>query len=985
MSDAQEPPNKRPRSSTSDGGAGTTMSTRPTTSTSSTTSTSARSSLASPNDLDSSPHLLADCTLCHKKFNVEIPPMLLSPCGHTVCSVCWASASRKNPRVCPVCRVEVSVFKKNEIASNLLELLQAVGCGTSSASSHNANDTTKCEECKTNEATVWCKAEEIALCSSCDSGLHRSQVRKLHERVPFETSMNPKRAGTEPKCPLHPKKDLDLWCESDKELCCLLCKEESHKNHTILLRDDAHRGAMETMTQTSEKIKKVIKSPGWKVVEDTATLNQLRADVRGTRDTIETLFSRFIEQLHNRKAVILRQLAAMEENLVHELTGFPAEMVFRKEKFQEIDDAIGYLKGCDNNFSVLQMLSLLKEKECAKKSGDLGVGDFLGEAQKALPKAVELGKLNFVADIKALEDTISNFGLFVFPSLKLECIAHGTTAVLTFKPTAPPVKNPDFRYSYQCELLCGTEVVQHWTATGGSSQLEELEPDREFVVRVRMIIGNLDHLGNQPHNASGWIQTSFSTQPRKAFTTPGQHTFTVPAGVRSINATVIGGGGAGGSWCSSKPQTGTDGGDSMIEGIVTAGGGKAGSSQPGGSKGGKGTTANGGDGGKSAEDGTSGSHGGGGGAGGENGGSDTGALCYRKLGGATDWKYAGSGGHGRGGVERGRKNSSSSGQASCKPHEKRVGGFPGWNYGGGGGGAFSCGGGGGGYSSVKRHRVTPGERLNIVVGEGGKQAKGEDSTREGGPGGCGFVLISWASTRGEGSMEESSDSKYTFTVPAGVRSIDAIVIGGGGAGGSWGYGKPQTGTDGGDSMIDGIILAGGGKAGSSQPGGSKGGKGTTANGGDGGKSAEDCTSGSHGGGGAAGGQDGAADTEAVKFRKRGGAANREYAGCGGNGRGEGDRGRRKTSLSGDGACSPAEDKSSGGQPGWKYGGGGGGSFSCGGGGGGYSTVDNYPVAPGQVLNIVVGVGGQPASTFEDFTGGPGGGGFVLLTWTSTRT
>ncbi|KAH3757413.1 Lecithin:cholesterol acyltransferase [Pelomyxa schiedti] len=651
---------------------------------------------------------------------------------------------------------------------NVLEVMRAVGCEMNPTSPGIPHDRLMCAECTTNEATVWCQKEEIALCAQCDAAAHQLKISKGHQRVPIESSMKPKRSFAEPKCPVHPNKDLDIWCEDDQTLCCLLCKEESHKGHNVSFRDDAHRSAIERMTKASKHINAMIHAGASKVVEEQKAQDKLKGDAKNARDNIEAAFVSFYKALDQQKAHLLSQLEEAQETLSSALAKSTETTVFSIGECQQINDAIEHLQKCDNTFSVLQMLSLIHKKE--RTSGALHVRDFVGAECKPLPRALPLGKLTFLCDTLALTKSLSNFGsIFHFPLLEGNCTVGDTTTTIQWNETESLIKNPEEKFSYQWELLRGNAIEKDWVTKRRKTKLAQPQlADETRIVRMRAFFGHAKNLIKQPHNASPWFETSFSTQPYTVFSQPGTYIFTVPEGVASINAILIGGGGAGGSWGKGKPRRGTNGGDSIIEGIVRAGGGKAGSSRHGGCEGGRGTTANGGSGGKSDESGNAGSHGGGGGAGGQDGGADYPKSGSRKRGGPAERQYAGCGGSGRGWGDHGKVLSSSmSGPDSCRQQpEKPHGGQPGWNYGGGGGGSFSCGGGGGGYSTLKNHPVNGGQELVVVVGEGGEpeRKKADDENHIGGPGGCGLVFIGWAKTHfvDDASSSQSSGSDMTL-------------------------------------------------------------------------------------------------------------------------------------------------------------------------------------------------------------------------------
>lgn len=177
-----------------------------------------------------------------------------------------------------------------------------------------------------------------------------------------------------------------------------------------------------------------------------------------------------------------------------------------------------------------------------------------------------------------------------------------------------------------------------------------------------------------------------------AFKTPGRYEWTVPPGVNFINAILVGGGGGG----SDRNSNGVDGGPSSIVGLtgamVTAEGGEGGSENPG--AGGAGNYSNGGE-------------------------------AHSRFGGASDFF--------RGGYrdQYGHINRPYYVDNTYSREYK-------WdNPIGAGGAGIKEGGGAGGYSKLCNHKVEPGTRLEIFVGQGGH------STVDVSRGANGMVVITW--------------------------------------------------------------------------------------------------------------------------------------------------------------------------------------------------------------------------------------------------
>ena len=236
----------------------------------------------------------------------------------------------------------------------------------------------------------------------------------------------------------------------------------------------------------------------------------------------------------------------------------------------------------------------------------------------------------------------------------------------------------------------------------------------------------------------------------QSYSTPGTYTYTVPAGVNQITALIASGGGGGGcggynsSWVISSGGGGGGGSGSTIANISVTPGQQLPIVVGTGGAGGTSTGSNTGL--TSGINGTS---------------SSVGSVVVAGGGGGSYGNGATSGAGGAGGaVTNGTYNLVNNGY---------VGG---WIEAAGGVGASSLFGKGGGN----------GVAAGIGAGGWGGQNNGSGSR-----GGDGMVVILASTSQTHGSQSYSTSGTYTYTVPAGVNQITALIASGGGGGGGGGY------------------------------------------------------------------------------------------------------------------------------------------------------------------------------------------------------
>jgi hypothetical protein len=398
--------------------------------------------------------------------------------------------------------------------------------------------------------------------------------------------------------------------------------------------------------------------------------------------------------------------------------------------------------------------------------------------------------------------------------------------------------------------------------------------------------------------------------------------WTVPAGVTSVEVLVVGGGGAGGG------GTGAGGGGggviqnssyAVTSGssiTVTVGAGGVGVGNNRGGNGGNSAfgslVAVGGGGGGSNITGFNGANGGsGGGASDSTGTAGLGTSGQGNNGGvATNWSgfYGAAGGGGAGSA--GSNGNSAAAGAGGIGISSSISGTATYYGGGGGGGTYLGGtagagglGGGGNGGSSAAGAPTAGA-ANTGGGGGGQK---DNLATPGASGGSGVVIVKYT-PGGGGSVTPvvtTFNSNTSWTVPAGVTSVEVLVVGGGGGGGS-----RHGGGGGGGGVVSNaayavtpgasipLTVGAGGQAGWYNGGvvnygctgaGGPGGNSTfgtiTAKGGGGGKTYDACTyvAGGSGGGGGGQGSSQSGGTATAGQGNVGGIGDPNYPGGGGGG------------------------------------------------------------------------------------------------------
>ena len=209
-----------------------------------------------PNQAQEKP--VSHCQLCGNPFtNLGIRVPLLLLCGHTYCSNCLEKAceSYAYPTAlrCGICMVITPLDQQTPSSLSENEaVLELIGSKEYSAMSNEKNFET-CAECEHKVAVMYCSECSASYCDYCGKKAHEgSRVRAKHKPVSINLKPRP-----QPTCRKHPGQSCVLYCETEKQPMCVLCKfYNQHRFHKF---DLMSKVASKYCTSVSEKMSELDK------------------------------------------------------------------------------------------------------------------------------------------------------------------------------------------------------------------------------------------------------------------------------------------------------------------------------------------------------------------------------------------------------------------------------------------------------------------------------------------------------------------------------------------------------------------------------------------------------------------------------------------------------------------------------------------------------------------------------------------------------
>ena len=177
----------------------------------------------------STQHPATCCQLCSHEFSTLRTPHLLL-CGHSYCRACLDKATEDYPSAlqCGVCSILTPLDQQNIDNLPTNEMILNLVTSREFNAMVNEKNVERCAECIHHPAMVYCSDCSASYCDSCTKRAHEgSRVRSKHKPVPVNLKPRP-----QPTCRKHPGQSCVLYCETEKQPMCVLCKfYNQHRFH----------------------------------------------------------------------------------------------------------------------------------------------------------------------------------------------------------------------------------------------------------------------------------------------------------------------------------------------------------------------------------------------------------------------------------------------------------------------------------------------------------------------------------------------------------------------------------------------------------------------------------------------------------------------------------------------------------------------------------------------------------------------------------
>ena len=301
------------------------------------------------------------CPICLEQFT---DPKLLQ-CFHVFCEKCLKPVAHQTPQgqvvECPNCRQPTSLPQKGVpglqgafLIHHLFDIQDILKKVSSPANS-------KCVKCKKRETTCYCRTCGF-LCDLCKQPhldwdeFSSHKIVSLDQLTEDVTNLVPP-VQKVLQCSKHPAKELDLYCETCKEVICRDCILKVHRDHQYDLVTDAFPQQKNVLISSIQPAEQQLASVN-KALEG---LDTLCGEITNQRQALETRIKARIRLIHEsleaRQEELIAQLDQMTQQKLKNLTAQKHQL---EQVATRLKSCCGFLQESLRTGSQVEILAMVK-------------------------------------------------------------------------------------------------------------------------------------------------------------------------------------------------------------------------------------------------------------------------------------------------------------------------------------------------------------------------------------------------------------------------------------------------------------------------------------------------------------------------------------------------------------------------------------------------------------------------------------------------
>ena len=145
-----------------------------------------------------------------------------------------------------------------------------------------------CAECEKEPAALYCSECSASYCDYCNRQQHtNSKVRSKHKPVSINLKPRP-----QPTCRKHPGQSCVLYCETERQPMCVLCKfYGQHRFHSYQLLSNVAAAYKTTLTKKLSQVDDMEKILSEVALSQADTVVEIRNKAMEAQDKLEKQFA----------------------------------------------------------------------------------------------------------------------------------------------------------------------------------------------------------------------------------------------------------------------------------------------------------------------------------------------------------------------------------------------------------------------------------------------------------------------------------------------------------------------------------------------------------------------------------------------------------------------------------------------------------------------------------------------------------------------
>uniref|UniRef100_A0A8C4TN12 Tripartite motif-containing protein 16-like n=1 Tax=Erpetoichthys calabaricus TaxID=27687 RepID=A0A8C4TN12_ERPCA len=281
------------------------------------------------------------CPVCLEVLNVPVT----IPCGHSYCMECinkhWDRSGLMGTYRCPQCRMEFHPrpkLHKNLTLTNMIGELKEKGVIRAPPQGNAGPASVLCDSCpvRKRRASKTCMT---CMASYCESHLQPHLDLAAFKRHKLE---EPTRNLEEKLCSKH-QKVLEMFCRTDEICICSMCAATEHKSHhtKILVEEITER--KNQLEKITKEVKRRVQEKEKKLAELKETERRIQENLESILQSIERLKSEVCEAIRGHKRGELSKVGGVIKQLekeIKELRKTESELA----QLSKTDDHMRWLK-----------------------------------------------------------------------------------------------------------------------------------------------------------------------------------------------------------------------------------------------------------------------------------------------------------------------------------------------------------------------------------------------------------------------------------------------------------------------------------------------------------------------------------------------------------------------------------------------------------------------------------------------------------------